>query len=136
MTDAELQYYYFGFYRILKRYRSTSILGWAIVFVACLSVPFGWNLGRATGFVEVVLTILTILAGLAVVWQNISALEEYIRVPYPSTVNGEANTSAELIAEIKNLMKEVDDGGWQEAYTAIGKVESLRVKYSLPELKQ
>jgi hypothetical protein len=129
MNDAELQYYYFGFYRVLKRYRSTSILGWAIVFVGCASVPFGWNLGRTMGFIEVVLTLLTLLAGLAVVWQNISALEEYIHVPFPSLSNGELHERVELIVEIKNIMKEVDNGGWQEAYAAIGKLELLRAKY-------
>lgn len=120
---------------MLKRYRSTSILGWAIVFAGCLSVPFGWNLGRTTGFIEVVLTLLTILAGLAVVWQNITALEEYIRVPFPSSVSGEVNERTELIAEIKNLMKQVDDGGWQEAYAAIGNMVSLHARYGQLELK-
>jgi hypothetical protein len=136
MNDAELQYYYFGFYRVLKRYRSTSILGWTIVFAGCGSVPLGWNLDRTAGFVEVLLTVLTILAGLAVVWQNISALDEYIRVPFPSSSNGEVNERTELIAEIRTIMKDVDNGGWQEAYAAIARLNEIQVKHALPAFER
>jgi hypothetical protein len=67
------------------------------------------------------------------VWQNISALDSYIHVPFPSSANGGANERTELIAEIKSLMKDVDDGGWQEAYAAIGKLQELRTKAGLTE---
>jgi hypothetical protein len=135
LNDAELQYYYLGFYRALKRYRTTSLLGWSIVFLGCLSIPFGWNLGRSTGFIEVVLTALTVIAGLTVVWQNISALDEYIRTPFPSLVNGEASVRAEIISEIKGLMHEIDKGGWQDAYAAIAKLIELGAKHDLPKLE-
>ncbi len=131
MTDDELQYFYVGFYRVLRRYRSTSILGWIIVLVGCLSIPFGWNFGRATGFIEVVLTALTILAGLSLVWQNISALQEYIRISFPRSSDQPGPERLEL----QTLMKEVDDGGWQEAYAAIAKLNEMQVKYSLPKLE-
>ncbi len=132
MTDDELQYFYFGFQRVLRRYRTTSILGWMIVLVGCLSIPFGWNLGRTTGFIEVVLTLLTVLAGLSLVWQNISALQEYIRMPFPRSSSAEPEP---LRLEIQSIMKEVDDGGWQEAYAAIAKLNEIQVKYALPKLE-
>ena len=136
LSESELQYYYHGFYRVLKRYRATSILGWLIVFAGVVSVPFGWKLGRTTGFIEVVLTLLTILAGLTVVWQNISALDEYIHVPFPLSTQAEMNEQqTAVLSEIRNLMKEVDDGGWQEAYAAIGKLKEMQTKFGLPELK-
>lgn len=134
MNDTELQYFYFGFYRILKRYRAVSLTGWVIAFAGCGSAPFGWNLGRTTGFIEVVLTILTITAGLVVVWQNISALEEYLRVPFPVSVEITEQDAA-IVNEIRSLMKEVDDGGWQEAYAAIGKLKEIQVKHALPKLE-
>jgi len=133
MTDAELQYFYVGFYNALRRYRSTSLLGWTIVLLGCLSIPFGWNVGRQLGVVEVSLTGLTILAGLALVWQNISALEQYLRVPFP-TATDSADASP-VIGEIKDLMKEVDNGGWQEAYAAIGRLSEIQAKYGLPKLE-
>lgn len=135
LTDDELQYFYFGFYRILKRYRSTSLLGWTIVLAGCLSIPFGWNLGRTTGFIDVILTLLTILAGLALVWQNISALDEYIRVPFHSSFDSISTKRNEIITDIRTLMKEVDDGGWREAYEALSRLSVLQAKYDLPKLE-
>lgn len=132
MTDDELQYFYFGFYRILRRYRSTSILGWVIVLCGCLSVPFGWNLGRPAGVIEVLLTVLTILAGLSLVWQNISALQEYIRISFPRSSAGEPGLAR---VEIQIIMKEVDDGGWQDAYSAIEKLKEMQLKHALPKLE-
>lgn len=129
-STADLEFYYFGFYRILKRYRFTSLLGWAIVFLACLSIPLGWNTGRATDLIVITLTLLTVFAGLAVVWQNISALENYLRIPFPHT-NDEA-----FVGEIRELMKDVDSGGWQEAYEAIGRIKELQIKHSLPSLER
>ncbi|MBI5471235.1 MAG: hypothetical protein HY961_02705 [Ignavibacteriae bacterium] len=134
VNDAELQYFYFGLYRVLKRYRATSMLGWAIVFVACASIPFGWKLGRATGFIEVMLTVLTLLAGLAVVWQNISALEEYLRMPFQLTSSLDDAGQA-FIHDVRDLMKDIDEGGWREAYAALKKLEQLQEKYGLPKLQ-
>ena len=120
---------------MLKRYRTTSLLGWVIVFAACLSAPLGWNLGRSTGFIEVVLTVLTVVAGLVLVWQNISALEEYIRIPFPVPSPPEQpEVQSPVITEIKNMMHEVDEGGWQEAYAAIGKLRQIQITYGLQKL--
>jgi hypothetical protein len=135
LREHELQYYYFGFYRALKRYRSASLLGWSIVFLAMISVPFGWNLGRTAVFIEVVLTLLTILAGLALVWHTISALEEYVRIPFAQSETRPDAALSPLLKEIQSLMKEVDDGGWQEAYAAIGTLKAMEEKYALPKLE-
>lgn len=134
MTDAELQYFYVGFYNALKRYRSTSLLGWTIVLLGCVSIPLGWNWGRRDGIVDVSLTVMTILAGLVVVWQNITALEQYIRVPFPTGLETNPEVPSP-ISEIRNVMKEVDDGGWQEAYAALGRLREIQAKYSLPQLE-
>jgi hypothetical protein len=131
LTDAELQYFYFGFYKALKRYRLTSIAGWSVVLLGCLSVPFGWNLGRATGVTEVFLTLLTVFAGLTVVWQNIAALEQYVRIPFPDSSETQALS---VVQDIRDLMKEVDEGGWQDAYDAIGKLKEMQAKHNLPPL--
>ncbi len=134
VNEAELQYYYHGFYRTLKRYRSTSLLGWMIVLLGCLSVPFGWNLGRRAAFLDVALTTLTVFSGLAVVWQNISALDAYLHIPFPAPADGESVVHSEIISEIRSLMKDVENGGWREAYETIGKLKEIQTKYELPEL--
>jgi hypothetical protein len=99
-----------------------------------LSIPLAWNLGRRGEVVDVSLTVMTILAGLVVVWQNIAALEQYIRVPFPTATDSAGETSLP-IKEIKNVMKEVDDGGWQEAYEALQRLREIQMKYSLPQLE-
>ncbi|MER3523918.1 MAG: hypothetical protein C4326_07580 [Ignavibacteria bacterium] len=132
MSDPELQYFYFGFYRVLRRYRTTSLVGWAIVLLGCLSIPFGWRLSRPSALVEIALTGLTILAGLVVVWQNLSALEQYLRVPFPVDASSTADGA---LSEIRELMNEVDEGGWQEAYAALGRLNELQQKFGLPKLE-
>ncbi len=132
LTDAELQYFYFGFYKVLKRYRLTSITGWVIVLLGCLSIPLGWQFGMTTGLIEVLLAVMTMFAGLAVVWQNIAAIEEYLRIPFPLS---SAEATHASLSEIKEIMKDVLDGGWQEAYEAIGRLRALKVKHGLPPLE-
>jgi hypothetical protein len=39
-----------------------------------------------------------------------------------------------VLFEIIEIMKDVDEGGWQEAYAAIDRMEALRTKYGLPAL--
>lgn len=131
LNDPELRYFFLGFHRVLKRYRLTSFIGWSIVFMGCASVLLRWNLVRSTELLEISLTALSIFAGLVVVWQNISALEEYIKVPFPET-HGVGEIGGHVISEIRDLMKEVHDGGWQEAYAALGKLKTIQSRYNLP----
>ncbi|MBX2990985.1 MAG: hypothetical protein KF749_07435 [Bacteroidetes bacterium] len=127
-----MQFFYFGFYKVLKRYRLTSITGWVIVLLGCLSIPLGWQFGRTAGPMEVLLAVLTMFAGFAVVWQNIAALEEYLHIPFPFSSTEPTHAA---ISETKEIMKDVLDGGWQEAFEAIGRLRALQVKHSLPPLE-
>lgn len=132
LTDAELRYYYFGFHKALKRYRTITIIGWIVVVMGCVSFPVGWSVGRPGGLIEIVLSCATVVAGLVLVSQSISALDAYIRITLPFTHNGEQHS---MIHEVIEIMKDVDDGGWQEAYAAVQKMEGLQSKYGLPALK-
>lgn len=132
MTDRELQYFYFGLYRVLKRYRTTSFVGWTIVVLGCLSIPFGWRLDRPAALLEMTLTAVTIVAGLVVVWQNLSALDQYLHVPFPVD---SASTADGALSEIRELMTDVDGGGWQEAHVALGRLNEIQQKYGLPKLE-
>jgi hypothetical protein len=130
-TGIELRFYYFGFFKALKRYRTTTILGWLIVAIGCASFPLGWTLGRPAGIIEIMLSCTVIVSGLGLVWQGIVTLEGYVKIALPGEGNGEQHP---LVHQVLEIMKDVDDGGWQEAYGAIGKVEALRAVYSLPPL--
>jgi hypothetical protein len=132
LADAELRYYYLGFHKALKRYRTITIVGWIVVAIGCVSFPIGWSVGRPGGLIEIALSCATVVAGLGLVSQSISSLDAYIRIVLPFVHNGEQHP---VIHEVVEIMKDVDDGGWQEAYAAINKMEVLQPKYSLPALK-
>jgi hypothetical protein len=132
LSDAELRYYYFGFHEALKRYRTITIIGWMVVVIGCVSFPVGWSVGRPGGIVDIALSFATVVAGLGLVWQSISSLDAYIRIVLPFVHNGEQHP---MIHEVAEIMKDVDDGGWQEAYAAIRKMEDLQSKYGLPALR-
>ena len=131
LSDAELRYYYFGFHRTLRRYRTITIIGWVVVAVGCVSFPVGWSAGRAGGIIDIALSCATVVAGLGLVSQSISSLDAYMRIVLPFAHNGEQHP---MIHEVVEIMRDVDDGGWQEAYAAIRKMEELGSKYGLPAL--
>ena len=131
LSDIELRFYYSGFFKALKRYRTITIIGWLVVGIGCVSFPVGWSLGRPNGIIEIGLSCATIVAGLGLVWQGIVTLERYVRIALPCDHNGEQHP---LIHRILEIMKDVDEGGWQDAYAAIRKVEQLGVEFSLPPL--
>ncbi len=133
MTESETAYYYHGLNRVLIRYRRVSVFGWGLVFATIVASPWGWNISEDGAALRVLLSALAILAGLTLVWQNITALEEYLRVPFPSSPHPATNHPA--IEEIQLLMKEVDDGGWQDAYAAIAGLRAIGEKHGLPPLK-
>jgi len=132
LSDSEVRYYFTGFYKILKRYRQMTVLGWIIVAIGCLSFPVGWSVGRAGGLIEILLSCSTIVAGLAVVWQSVSSLEAYIRIAVPARDDGERHPA---VMQALEIMHDVDEGGWQEAHAAIRRLEELQVTYSLPPLQ-
>jgi hypothetical protein len=133
--ESELQFYYFGLYAVLKRYRTSSILGWLVVLLGGISIPLGWSVGRAHGILDLALSACTIVAGLALVSHTIASLESYVRIPFPtSPQEAEVNDRSLFIDEIVLIMKDIEEGGWQEAYAAIQKMEELQSKYSLPPL--
>jgi hypothetical protein len=129
-TEAELRFYYFGFYKALKHYRISAIIGWCVVVVGCASILFGWNFGQLIG-VDLILSFATVAAGVGLVSQSISSLEAYTRIVIPIPHNGEQHP---LIHEVVEIMWEVDNGGWQETSSAMRKIEELRLKYDLPPL--
>lgn len=132
-TMAELRYYYFGFYKALKNYRTMTLLGWSVVATGCACSFLVINAGRNLGPFGIVLTAAVIIAGLGLVWQSISTLESYLRIALPSVHEGDQSP---VVVRVEEIMKEVDDGGWQEAYAAIRKLEELRTTYELPPLER
>jgi hypothetical protein len=132
-AQAELEFYYHGLYRALRRYRMTTLLGWIVVALGIASVPLGWRYGQVHGLLDLVLSGFTVVAGLALVQQSVTSLGTYLRVPFPPAGESDgADQPSTVIHEIRQLMKELDEGGWQEAYGAIGKLEEMQSRHGLP----
>jgi len=132
-TEAELGYYYFGLYAVLRRYRVMTILGWTIVFLGLASFPLSWHLGTPRGLIDTLLSLGTAVAGLAVVQQGVASLTSYLHVPF-SNRPGAPPAPHPAIGYIEEMMRDMDEGGWQEAYAAIAKLEHMHESYGLPPL--
>src|SRR5512140_2653543 len=78
-AEAELMYCYFGFASSLRRYRRMTLLGWVVAAAGFLSLMIGWREGTPHGMLDLILSVLTIAAGIGLVQQSVMALEAYIR---------------------------------------------------------
>ena len=131
LSEPELEYYYFGFSRILKSFRTITLLGWGIVLIGAVSLPLGWRFGQPHGLIDVALSIATTLAGVLVVQQGVAALASYINIPFDDRP-GSGEDRHPAVKEIRALMKEIDDGGWWEANGGIQGLKEIGAKFELP----
>ena len=136
LTEPDLKYYYTGLYRVLRRFRFMTLLGWMVVLVGVAGIPLGWEFGRWHGLIDLLLCAGTIIAGLALVQQSVVSLDVYTKVPFrPSPIGDEGGSDSRAIGEIVQLLKEIEEGGWQEAYAAIRKLRDIGAAYGLPPLE-
>jgi hypothetical protein len=135
-ADEPLEYFYFGLYGALKRYRRMSLIGWGVVLFGCIGVGLRWRAGGPFGLVDLLLAVATILAGLALVQHSVESLTAYVRIPFPdSTQPGYATGRGPAIQEIRELIKEIDEGGWQEAFLALRRLRGMEQRHGLPPLE-
>jgi hypothetical protein len=135
-ADEPLKYFYFGLYDALKRYRRMSLIGWAVVLIGCVGIGLRWRAGGPFGLVDLLLSAATILAGLALVQHSVENLTAYVRIPFPeSTQPGYATGRGPAIQEIRELIKEIDEGGWQEAFLALRRLRGMEQRHGLPPLE-
>ena len=137
LTDDELRFYYAGFYTVLKRYRNMTLLGWFVVAVGLASFMLAWNVSREHGIIDTMLACACAVSGLALVQNSVASLSSYVAVPFRS---GEGDVGATekspVVLEIVAVMKDVEEGGWQDAYAAMRKLRDLESKYGLPPLNR
>ena len=131
--NAALQFYYFGLYRALKRYRVSIILGWTIVCVGCASIPLGWRFFGFQGIVDISLSCCTVLAGIALVQLGVSSLDVYIRIPFPREDHA-GTLPRTAMDEITRVMEDIERGGWHEAHSAMNKLKGMEATHGLPAL--
>jgi hypothetical protein len=126
VTAEQLQFFHADFLTVLRRHRYMTLAGWLVVIVGLAAVPLSWRFGSPHGLIDTLLAVCTILAGLLVVQQAVTALTTYVHTPFPK---GEDEEPA--VAEIRALMKEVDEAGSWEAILAIGRLEDIAERYQL-----
>ena len=135
-SDAELQFYYAGLHKVLRRHRFMTVLGWVVTLAGVASIPIGWQLDRPQAAIDLVLAGGIVIAGLALVQQSIASLESYVTVPFPPSSQEEGGPGPHAaIRELAQLMREIDEGGWQEAYEGIRRVEAVGAAHGLPPLQ-
>jgi len=136
-VDPRLQFYYFGLYTVLKRYRRCAIIGWIVVAVGCGGLLRGWDLGQMHGLFDIGLALFTVLAGVLLVHFGIVTLSAYTSLRFPDAdTKGFSGTSERAIEEIKSLLVDIDLGGWQEAFAAISQLATMSQRYGLPPLDE
>jgi hypothetical protein len=135
MSDAEMEYYYRGLYRVLGRYRTLTLMGWAFVVAGLASIVLGWRYGTPHGLMDVLLSSLTIAAGVALVFQSVASLDAYVRIPVLALQGKSSEAEAPVVVkEILEVVREIESGGWQEAYLAVRKLRELGTLHGLPHL--
>jgi hypothetical protein len=130
--EAEMSYCYFGFASSLRRYRRMTVLGWVVVAAGFLSLMIGWREGTPHGMLDLALSVLAIAAGIGIVQQSVMSLEAYVRPRNILFAAVPAEERRPAINAMIALMDDVEAGGWQEAYVALGKLRTLGAAHGLP----
>jgi hypothetical protein len=131
-TESQaMAFYYYGFYSALKRFRATAALGWVIAAVGLVAFLFGWDFARPGGLIELTLCICSVSGGLLVVHVAVTGLSAYVSISFPRPLPGET-ANGELFETLHALMVEVAEGGWREAFEALGEIEAAGRREGLP----
>jgi hypothetical protein len=127
--DPALQFFYFGFYDALRRFRRLTISGWLVAAAGVAAVVLRWGPFWSGDLAALSLCGLLLASGLLLVHTSVSGLSAYVRVPFPAP---ERTEHAPAIAEILPLLKAVEEGGWQDALNAQKAVRGIGERYRLP----
>jgi len=131
--DPALHFFYFGFFQALRRFRTFTIAGWLLAGSGVGAIALRWEPVWSGDLASVMMCVFLFAGGVATVHVNLSALMSYVRVPFPPPdAGGGSGDSADAVREILPLMKEVDEGGWQEAFRAMESLRAIGVRYGLP----
>ena len=126
MAESDVAEYIRSFSASLRRFRTTTIFGWLITTAGFISLAMGWRAESFHEILDLALSCLAMVAGVTVVHVSVQALEGYVQVAMRALQGEPVNhTGTGQSAELLTLMREVRDGGWQEAFTALRKVRTF-----------
>ncbi len=130
LTPGQRAYYIDGFLVALHRFRRATITGWIVTAAGVMSLPLGWSGGFPHGILDLVVSCAAAIGGIVLVEQSVGMLESYVQVPFHEGTSA-GTPLPEPAGKIRTIMEDVDRGGWQEAFAAIGDVERLAGEYGL-----
>lgn len=101
-----------GFLEALRRYRRITLVGWLVASAGVAGLILRWSSPGVLGLADILVSVLTIAGGVLLVHYGIEALSGFIHTAL-------AAMPREGFGELRELMEEVDRGGWQEAFAAL-----------------
>jgi hypothetical protein len=136
LQDPFLHFSYFGLFSALRRYRAVAFLGWGIVAVAAGALFLLRHLSGSVGLAAIGVAVLAAVAGVALVQVSVAALGAYVRIPFPEPPEqSRAELPGEAVRELKETIRTVEAGGWQEAFAALEGLRAIGARYGLPPLE-
>jgi hypothetical protein len=116
--DPGVGFWMLGFLAALRRYRRVTMIGWLIAAGGALSLLLRWRAEGVPGLIDVLLSSAMVAGGVLLVHYGIEGLTAFIRTAL-SAMHPEAPD------ELRSLMEDVDQGGWQEAFAALRRLRRL-----------
>jgi hypothetical protein len=130
VTEHQLtEFFIHGFRRALLRHRTFVVAGWAITALGALGFLGSFPGMERGDLLVVAIPLVTMAAGILIVHVSIIALESYVTTPYPMPDPGEIGEPlGQILPACREIMTEVAEGGWKEAFEAIGRLSALEMK--------
>lgn len=125
MSTEHLEFRYAGLHAALKRYRTTTVIGWGVAAAGMAGFVASWGIAGARGILDVVLAGAAVLAGLTVVHVSVMGLQSYVSVRFPPVPQDLPEAERAALEALEPVMAAVRDGGWQDAFHAIGEVRAI-----------
>lgn len=132
MSTEHLEFRYFGLTAVLRRYRTTTVIGWGVTAAGMAGFIASWGIPGARGLLDVILAVATVLAGLTVVQVSVMSLQSYVSIQFPPLPEDVPEAERAALGELEPVVAEVRDGGWQDAFHAIGEVRAIGERWGLP----
>jgi hypothetical protein len=130
ITEHQLtEFFIHGFRRALLRHRTFVVAGWAITALGALGFLGSFPGMERGDLLVVVIPLVTMAAGILIVHLSIVALESYVTTPFPMPDPGEIEEPlGQILPACRDIMKEVAEGGWKEAFDAIRTLSAMEMK--------
>jgi hypothetical protein len=134
-AEEALAFYYHGFRAALERYRALTVGGWCLAALGAGVALASCGQGATPDLMSFLVPVGASAAGVALVYQSVAALDAYVRISFPFPDPGAApGHIAAVCEESAQLMRDIDQGGWQEAYAALRALKTMPERHGLERM--